>query len=37
LKRFDHDQAAAAAEKEFLQAQEIEAACAKDFDELDSV
>jgi hypothetical protein len=36
LKRFDHDQAVAGAEKEFLQAQEIEAAFARDFDGLDS-
>ena len=36
LKRFDNDQAVAAAEKEFVQAQEIEAAFAKDFDGLDS-
>ena len=36
LKRFDNDQAVAAAEKEFEQAQEIEAAFNKDFDGLDS-
>jgi hypothetical protein len=36
LKRFNQDQAVAAAEKEFLQAQEIETAFARDFDGLDS-
>jgi hypothetical protein len=36
LKRFDSDQAVAAAEKEFAQAQEIEAAFVRDFDGLDS-
>lgn len=36
LKRFDNDQAVAAAEKEFEQAQEIEAAFAKDFAGLDA-
>ena len=35
-KRFENDQAVAAAEKEFEQAQEIEAAFTKDFDGLDS-
>ena len=36
LKRFDNDQAVAAAEKEFNEAQEIEAAFDRDFDGLDS-
>ena len=36
LKRFDNDQAVAAAEKEFEQAQEIEAAFDRDFDGLDA-
>jgi hypothetical protein len=36
LKRFDNDQAVAAAENEFALAQEIEAAFVKDFDGLDS-
>ena len=34
VKRFDNDQALAAAEKEFLEAQEIEAAFEKEFDGL---
>jgi hypothetical protein len=36
LKRFDNNQAVAAAEKEFKQAQEIEAVFVRDFDGLDS-
>jgi hypothetical protein len=36
LKRFDNDQGIAAAEKEFVQAQEFEAAFAKDFHGLDA-
>jgi len=35
LKRFDNDQAGAAAEKEFEQAQEIESAFPEDYDGLD--
>jgi hypothetical protein len=37
LKRFDNDQAVAAAEKEFEQAPEIESAFHKDYDGLDGV
>jgi hypothetical protein len=36
LKRFDNDRAVAAAENEFEQAQEIEAAFVKDFRGLDA-
>jgi len=36
LKRFENDQAVAPAEKEFNEAQEIEAAFDRDFDGLDA-